>query len=112
MLICINKSASAHAAIRGAQRFCINILDTGHEGLVGAFSRSELKAHRFASGNWFTHHGMPALSNAAANIFCAIRESLSYGTHDIIVGNVLRTELRPEAAPLIWFDGNFSRLDI
>ena len=38
LLICVNHSASIHAPLVGRGRFCVNVLTTGHEDLVSAFS--------------------------------------------------------------------------
>ncbi len=112
MLISVNRNASAHAAIERAGRFCINLLGTEQTAFVGLFSKSALRAERFASADWSYADGLPYLSRACANIFCTVRETLVFGTHEMFVGEVFDVHAAEGSGdPLGWFDGAFARLD-
>ncbi len=112
MLVAINRAASAHAAIERAGRYCINLLDTTQTALVGLFSNSELRAQRFASDEWALDDDMPWLPSACASIFCTVRHTTVFGTHELFIGEVYRVRGSGDgdAAPLGWIEGGFARL--
>ena len=110
MLISINQSASAHAAIVGSGQFCINLLQIEQTAFVDIFSKSESRDRRFVDEAWLRHRGLPYLSTAACSMFCEVRESFVFGTHELFIGEV-RDILTPDELrdPLCWFDGAFAR---
>jgi len=112
MLISVNRSASAHAAIERAGRFCINLLGTSQTDLVGVFSNSDLRDRRFASEAWRHDDGLPSLADACASIFCEVRATLIHGTHELFVGDVysVETAVVDGSDPLGWIEGAFARL--
>jgi flavin reductase (DIM6/NTAB) family NADH-FMN oxidoreductase RutF len=112
MLVAVNRSASAHAAIERAGRYCVNLLGTTQTALVGLFSSSEMRDRRFASEDWQYRDGLPYLPTACANIFCEISTTLIHGTHELFVGDVfdIRTGVAEGADPLGWIEGGFARL--
>lgn len=112
MLIAVNRGASAHAAIERAGRYCVNLLGTTQTALVGLFSSSDMRDKRFASEDWDYHEGMPYLPNACANIFCDVRTTLVFGTHELFIGEAfhVRTAAEEGSDPLGWIDGGFARL--
>ncbi|MDO6413318.1 flavin reductase family protein [Sphingomonas sp. BIUV-7] len=112
MLIAINTSASAHAAIERAGRYCVNLLGTTHTDLVGLFSNSALRDHRFASGEWAYQDGIPYLPGACSSIFCEVRTTLVHGTHELFIGEVydVRGGSGEAGNPLGWLEGDFAQL--
>jgi flavin reductase (DIM6/NTAB) family NADH-FMN oxidoreductase RutF len=112
MLVAINRSASAHVAIENARRYCVNLLGTTHTTLVDLFSNSTMRDQRFASEEWQYHDGLPFLPNACANIFCDVRETLVFGTHELFIGEAtdVRTATDEGSDPLGWITGGFARL--
>ena len=112
MLVAVNRSASAHAAIERARRYCVNLLDTSQTALVGLFSSGAMRDQRFASEAWATRDGLPYLRGACANIFCEIGTTVVHGTHELFIGDVfdVRTTITESADPLGWIEGGFARL--
>ena len=106
LLICINRSASIHDIIVETGGFCINILGTHHAGLVGPFGGGADREERFGHGAW-SHRdgGMPYLDDAQASLFCALRQTVEYGSHSILIGEVLSVHLSEAIAPLLYQDG-------
>ena len=90
MAICVNRSASAYDALSRSGQFCINLLQPGLEGHMTPFADPAARDARFTQPDWRTHEGTGVLyiEGGPANLFCSIRETLSYGTHDLIVGEV------------------------
>lgn len=106
LLICVNRSASIHEIIAESGRFCINILGTHHAELVGPFGGSVEGEARFLHGGWSADvDGTPYLEDSQASLFCAIKQSVDYGSHSIIIGEVHAVVLSGDIAPLLYRDG-------
>lgn len=111
MLVAIHQDASIHAVITGSGRFCINLLGVGQRGYVDLFTDRTMRARRFESADWRYAEGLPWLPAACANIFCRVKETLAYGTHELFIGDV--EEVRSgegEVSPLGWIEGDFAQL--
>lgn len=111
MLVAIHQGASIHGVITGSGRFCINLLGVGQRGYVDLFTDRTMRARRFESDEWNFAGGLPWLPAACANIFCRVKETLAYGTHELFIGDV--EEVRSgegEASPLGWIEGDFAQL--
>ena len=110
MLVCINRTASIHPAVSGSGLFCLNILhhsDQEIAQLCGGGARGE---DRFNVGEWIdTPSGCPRLANAEAAVVCEVVQSMSVGTHDIVVGEVQAVHLSQTAEPLIYVDGRYTQ---
>ncbi|MEV4686209.1 flavin reductase family protein [Microbacterium sp. LWH3-1.2] len=106
LLVCVNKSASAHDPIVTEGRFTVNVLSTEHGEVLDAFARSRSRAERFAHADWgSTASGLPSLTTALAVFECSVTQRLEYGTHSIIVGNVVDASNDPGATePMIYLD--------
>ncbi len=112
MLVAVNRSASAHASLERAGRYCVNLLGTTQTALVSLFSNGSMRDQRFASDEWHYHDGLPYLPSACANIFCEIRTTLLFGTHELFIGEAfdVRTATTDGSDPLGWIEGGFATL--
>lgn len=109
LLVCLNKSSETGRAIAESGVFGVNILAEGHEDL----------AYQFASkgGNKFDgvavatgQTGVPLLTDGLANLECQVTESVTGGTHTVLLARVAVAEGR-DGAPLTYFRGKFGRLE-
>jgi flavin reductase (DIM6/NTAB) family NADH-FMN oxidoreductase RutF len=50
------------------------------------------------------------LADAQAAIICHQRQRISYGSHDIFIGDVQAVRLADSADPLVYFDGAYRRI--
>ena len=110
MLVCVNRSASAHAVIEVTGRFCINLVGTSQTALVRAFSSSEQRGERFVTGQWDERHGLPYLPAAPASLFCMVRTTLLFGTHEVFIGEVFDMTANSAEKPIGWLEGAFAQL--
>src|SRR5471030_1291772 len=99
ILVCVNKSASAHDTIGEAGFFCINILAPDHRKI----------AERFLDlGEWSTlTTGAPVLKGCPVSFDCKLVTEVSAGTHTIYIGQIVDLALDPDAHALLYADGNF-----
>jgi flavin reductase len=108
LLICVNKTAATHRALRGGGRFCVNVLRSFHSELSRAFSGKVKGEDRFRLGSWASEDGVPFLSDAQANLFCAVARVMDYETHTIFVGRVYFARVQEHVDPLIYQDGRYA----
>ena len=93
MAICVNRSGSAHDAMVRAGRFCINLLTPEQDAHMTPFADPAAREARFTQSDWkrhvhAQHDGMWYIEGAPANLFCTLRERVTFGTHDLLVGEV------------------------
>jgi len=105
MLVCINQSGSAYAAIKAAGAFCINILGLEHSSALAPFASSDRRDERFDGAHWQTRNGIPYLEGTSANIFCRNVRSDVFGTHEIFIGEVFDIMVETAATPALWHAG-------
>jgi len=111
ILICVNKTASAHQPIAKGGVFCVNVLGTQHIAIANRFAgRTAVDGDaRFtADAPWITlATGAPVLADALANFDCTVHASHDFGTHSVYVGDV-RAAASRSGAPLLYSSGTFA----
>jgi flavin reductase (NADH)/cob(II)yrinic acid a,c-diamide reductase len=109
LLVCINRSASAHARIREEKCFAINFLNEEHTMLALTFSGQKGISgdDRFAFGRWITGTtGTPILQDAAAAFDCTLIQELETKTHSVFLGQVQHVTAAA-VDPLLYMRGSF-----
>jgi flavin reductase len=110
LLICVNRSASAHDPISKHRSFCVNILCRDQQDVADVFSgRTGLKGEdRFGTGVWSTlETGAPALNDALATLDCAVEEQIDATTHSIFIARVVEGRFNDAGTPLLYFRGDY-----
>lgn len=108
LLVCINRSASICEPIMRQRKMCINLLSPEHRELSRTFSGAAQPEERFTSGNWeLLSASGPLLRDAQANILCDVEQTMTFATHEIVVGTVREIVLRGDVMPLIYQDGAY-----
>jgi flavin reductase (DIM6/NTAB) family NADH-FMN oxidoreductase RutF len=114
LLVCVNRSASAHDLIRRAKAFSLNVAPAASEETVAIFSaqRGLNGRDRFLDGHWSKGpQGQPLLDGAVTAYECEVIAHHIYGTHSIFIGEI-RHMIRNEAAEaLIYLNGRFARAE-
>ncbi len=102
------RHAQRHGIMTRAEHFSIHVLRAEQRGLVKLFHRG---GPGFAGlGHRTSPEGVPVLSDALARFDCRHHALFDGGDHSIIVGRVLRAELR-EGAPLVFSAGHYGKFD-
>lgn len=113
VLICINKKSRILGMIEEHGIFCVNYVAPQHDVLALAFAGApDLTDQRsFTSEHWTIDQrtSLPVLSNAAAIFTCLHIQTVSFGTHRILIGKVERAE-SSETKPLAYWNGDFREL--
>ena len=107
LAVAINRSASIAAPISRTGLFCVNLLRSAHDGFCAEFSALPT-ADRFSVGEWeLDANGIPYLVDAQANLFCLGGPTMTFGTHDLVVGIVDHVINQPAIEPLVHLDGRY-----
>jgi flavin reductase (DIM6/NTAB) family NADH-FMN oxidoreductase RutF len=111
LLICVNKTASAHDPIAEAGLFCVNILAPDHRKIAERFAGMDGVEgdERFIDmGEWSTlTTGAPVLKGCPVSFDCKLVTKVAAGTHNIYIGEIVDLTLDPKAHALLYCDGAF-----
>ncbi|SFK26203.1 flavin reductase [Celeribacter neptunius] len=112
LLVCVNRSSSAHDMFVENGVFCVNVLGHDHADLAMQFGRPGLAPEeRFESDDWITlETGAPALKSATVSLDCRVSNVETVGTHSVIMGEVIALNIHEDSQSLVYFDRNFHRL--
>lgn len=107
LTISVNRNASIYPALLERGVFCVNLLRADAAGFCRKFSAAASE-NRFSHGDWGSNeHGLPTIAGSQAAITCRVGPRLDFGTHAIIVGEVLGVAAGSEVSPLIYVDGSY-----
>jgi flavin reductase (DIM6/NTAB) family NADH-FMN oxidoreductase RutF len=111
ILVCVNKTASAHDPIGEAGFFCVNILAPDHRKIAERFAG--MGDERFHDmGEWSTlSTGAPVLKGCPVSFDCRLVTRVAAGTHTIYIGEIVDLVLCAGATPLLYADGAFVHVD-
>jgi flavin reductase (DIM6/NTAB) family NADH-FMN oxidoreductase RutF len=109
VLICIERSASAHEALTTSDEFVVNILSADQEQLARRFAIEGIDRFEgvaYARGQ----SGIPVLDNIIGVVECRRTTLYAGGDHTIIIGQVeaARTE---NGKPLLYYRGGYAQLE-
>lgn len=110
LIVCINRSASAHPRIREEGCFVVNFLGEEHAPLAMTFSGQKGLGgdERFSQGDWGTRvSGAPVLADAIVGLDCELQQEFDAKTHSIFVGTVRDVFIRTASNPLVYVRGGF-----
>ena len=110
LLVCVDKSAHAHAEMLACASFGISVLGADQKDVSNLFAKSGLPEEGSLRGTAFRlgTTGCPLIEGALAHFECLPHARVDAGDHTIFVGRVAAGEVgRPEAEPLLYFRGSY-----
>jgi flavin reductase len=111
MLVCINKSASAHDVILRTKKFAVNLLSADQMAVAKRFTSSR-GAERFESTKWQDGStGSPTLIGAVVVFDCNLIAVHDGFTHSIMVGQLADATVNEDMATdcLLWHRRDFAQ---
>jgi flavin reductase (DIM6/NTAB) family NADH-FMN oxidoreductase RutF len=106
LLICINREARSYLFISSSRVFCVNVLAGDQRRLAEHFS-GKVRERQFAEIEYVIDAtGAPVLRGTIAHFDCELAEEYHFGSHSILVGQVVSCSARP-GSPLGYFNGGF-----
>lgn len=113
LLVCLNRNASAYAAVVANGVLCVNTLAASQRELSQVFGGKTPMADRFAGGQWHAlHTGAPVLRGAIANFDCQIVRALTIGTHDVLICEAVAILSEAESPGLLYVDRTYHSLHL
>ncbi|RKS18953.1 flavin reductase [Pseudomonas sp. WPR_5_2] len=103
ILVCVNRSASAHDVIIRNGTFAVNLLHPSQCEVVESFTK--LKGpERFNSSSWCYESGVPMLDKACVSMRCELKEAMDGFSHSIMVGVIKEIRFREvdDEGCLLW----------
>ncbi len=109
VLVCVDRTATMHDHLYGANVFAINLLSIEQEALSRRFAES--RDDRF-DGVGYTRDltGAALFEDSLAHLECTAWARYDGGDHTIIVGRVDRASAR-DARPLLYYRGGYAQLE-
>ncbi|MBM3522355.1 MAG: flavin reductase family protein [Alphaproteobacteria bacterium] len=115
LLVCVNRTATAHDLIHGGAALCVNLLAQEHRALAARFAGMDgvHGPERFDIGDWTTLvTGSPVLADALAAFDCVVAEAVDSRTHTIFIGRVVGIRARDDGAALVYEAGRFGKFAV
>jgi flavin reductase (DIM6/NTAB) family NADH-FMN oxidoreductase RutF len=111
ILVCVNRSASAHPLIVASRVFAVNVLAPCHRPIAERFAGMDGVEGdaRFADlGDWRTlATGAPVLGGCPVTFDCRVVHTTVAGTHTIVIGEIIDVVLDTANMPLLYAGGAF-----
>ena len=111
LIICVNKSASAHDVILRQKYFAVNLLADNQKSVAQRFA-SYKGADRFEPALWTSlSTGAPILRDALVAFDCTVLAVHDGFSHSIIVGEIIEAQLgaTETGSCLLWHQRDFAR---
>ena len=107
----IQNSSERFNAFHQAERFAISVLGQDQEALSNQYAQKGDGLLEDAHYE-LSQAGLPIIQGALATFECQQWAQYPGGDHTIIVGEVLQFNCVDKAKPLLFYAGNYSRLDV
>ncbi|NKQ52288.1 flavin reductase family protein [Amycolatopsis sp. K13G38] len=109
MLICVNRAAPSHEAIKGSGVFVAHVLGRHQRRLAGQFARPS--ADKFAGVECTRSEAGPlVIARTLAHFVCRVAHTVPAGTHTVFLSDVVSARAATELEPLVYYRGGFGRL--
>lgn len=109
LLVCFDNGSRTLEAVRGAERFAVNVLRAGQQDLARVFASKRQQTEKFEAVTHRIEHDVPVLDDALAWVACDVGELHPAGDHTIIIGAVSHVWVSgDEPEPLVFYRGAFA----
>lgn len=105
LLVCLNRSASVFETFQLNKVLCVNTLAKHQRHLSNLFGGKTPMAERFAQGEWKTLKTLaPVLQDALVSFDCEVVQSMSVGSHDVLICEVKAIQQNEGQNALLYFN--------
>ena len=105
LLVCLNRSASVFETFKKNKVLCVNTLASHQQHLSNVFGGKTPMSERFAQGQWQTLQTLaPVLQDALVSFDCQVVQSMSVGSHDVLICEVQAIQHSTAQDALIYFN--------
>ena len=114
VLVSLNRNSSSWPVLQRHGTFAVNVLAHDQQHIADRFAgRGGVKgAERYHGADWTELvTGTLALSDALTVLDCELDEAIDRHSHSILIGRVRAITVRGEAQPLVYWHGNYHKVD-
>ena len=111
VLVCVDRAASMLQVLDASAHFAVNILSREQEAISRRFSVEEMELRFDGIGHSLGTTGAPVLHEALAILECRRVARHDAGDHVIFIGQVVAGEMRTAARPLVYYAGEYGRVE-
>lgn len=105
LLVCLNRSASVFETFKENKVLCVNTLAVHQQQLSNLFGGKTPMSERFSLGEWTTLKTLaPVLQGALASFDCEVVQSMSVGSHDVLICEVKAIQHNEGLNALMYFN--------
>ncbi|QIO05421.1 pyrimidine utilization flavin reductase protein F [Acinetobacter shaoyimingii] len=105
LLVCLNRSASVFETFNQNKVLCVNTLSSSQQQLSHLFGGRNTMTERFAVGQWTTLKTLaPVLQGALVSFDCEVVQSMSVGSHDVLICEVKAIQHNEGLNALMYFN--------
>lgn len=109
MLVVLSEGSDTARWIDRTGTFGVSILAAQHKEIAEAFAEADAERRRFETGVWKPGRlGVPLLEGALATMEARVAQTVTAGTHRIVVGRVEAVGELREGDPLVYFNRAYS----
>lgn len=112
VLVSLERGTRTHQIVRESGIFGVTILTLDQHAISNRFAGRETETEdRFAGLEVHTlETGAPLLEGGLVCLDCQVDSILDYGTHAIVVGEVVAVRIDDSGEPLLYFNREYRRL--
>lgn len=108
LLVCLNRSSSVFEIFQRNKVLCVNTLAAHQVQLSNVFGGKTPMIERFAHGRWGRLNTLaPVLRDALVSFDCHVVQSMSVGSHDILICQVQAIQQQGGQNALMYFNRNY-----
>lgn len=108
LLVCLNRSASVFETFKSNKVLCVNTLASHQQYLSNLFGGKTPMSERFAQGEWQTLKTLaPVLQDALVSFDCEVVQSMSVGSHDVLICEVKAIQHNQGQNALLYFNRSY-----
>jgi flavin reductase (DIM6/NTAB) family NADH-FMN oxidoreductase RutF len=105
VLFCPSHGSRSWPLIQTSGSFSVNVLAEDQLELSQTFATSG--SDKFAGLAWHETQWGPSIDNVLATVHCDISQIVPAGDHDVVIGEVRQLVTHRDAAPLVFFRGQY-----
>jgi flavin reductase (DIM6/NTAB) family NADH-FMN oxidoreductase RutF len=109
LLVCINRDTSMHNILSKGGSFAVNLLHSQQQDLSNHCASGDQGEQRFSLGDWQGGDGTPYLNDCLAVFICKQAKTVTFGTHDIVIGEIEQVKVADSENidPLLYLNGAY-----
>lgn len=108
LLVCLNRSASVFETFKRNKTLCVNTLANHQQHLSNLFGGKTPMPERFSQGEWGILDTLaPVLQDALVSFDCEIVQSMSVGSHDVLICEVKAIQQQQGKNALMYFNRSY-----